>query len=53
MIRVHCKRQVICWDRGRPARNEREARNISWLLQTTLRPAVRLRAGRPQSQPIT
>jgi len=40
--------QVICWDRGRPARNEREAEN--WIETATSKafaPAVRLRAGAP------
>jgi len=44
--RKHC--QVICWDRGRPARNEREARTD--FLQKTARLTARLRAGRPRSQ---
>jgi len=45
-------RQVIGWDRGRPARNAPQARS---LLASRIRFALRapLRAGRPRSQPIT
>jgi len=44
---------VNCWDRGRPARNEREARK--WIRSTAkkLRACGALRAGRPRSQKIT
>ena len=43
--------QVICWDRGRPARNEREARKrIKTQQPQNLRTFGALRAGRPRSQ---
>jgi len=39
------------WDRGRPARNEREARKgLWWSNWNNLRACGALRAGRPRSQ---
>jgi len=45
--------QVICWDRGRHARNEREARKRIVLLRENLRACGALRAGRPRTKQIT
>jgi hypothetical protein len=39
--------QVVCWDRGRPARNEREAKRF-YLKE--LRACGAVRVGRPCSQ---
>ena len=47
-----CLNSTYYWDRGRPARNEREARTISLgePPQKRLRVCGALRAGRPRSQ---
>ena len=43
--------EETCWDRGRPARNEREARNL--MISANLRDCGALRAGRPRSQHVS
>ena len=46
--------QVICWDRGRPARNEREARKSTARSEfKSCAPAARCGRGRPGSKQIT